>query len=211
MQNQQSNLEKSGSKEDEVTPDRSILVVLRRAYEDGGGVRALYAGLGEDTAKTILDSFLFFLLYHFLRQTRIRSLAGEGSKRLNVREELGVGMLAGALSKLVTTPIANVVTRKQTAKQTVGTHQLVNEIYEQKGLSGFWSGYSATLVLTLNPSLTFFFYEFLKRLSLEARQAYEAQRFGGFPTRCHQQSPRFYHHLPILAREDSGSACGKVN
>ena len=37
------------------------------------------------------------------------------------------------------------------------------QIREEKGLQGFWSGYSASLILTLNPSLTFFFFEALKR------------------------------------------------
>ncbi|PQE06885.1 peroxisomal adenine nucleotide transporter 1 protein [Rutstroemia sp. NJR-2017a BVV2] len=34
---------------------------------------------------------------------------------------------------------------------------------EKKGFAGFWSGYSASLVLTLNPSLTFFLFEFFKK------------------------------------------------
>lgn len=37
------------------------------------------------------------------------------------------------------------------------------QIHSEKGMQGFWSGYSASLVLTLNPSLTFFFFETLKR------------------------------------------------
>ena len=37
------------------------------------------------------------------------------------------------------------------------------QIRDDKGLRGFWSGYSASLILTLNPSLTFFFFEALKR------------------------------------------------
>ena len=36
------------------------------------------------------------------------------------------------------------------------------QIRDEKGLRGFWSGYSASLVLTVNPSLTFFFFEALK-------------------------------------------------
>jgi len=36
----------------------------------------------------------------------------------------------------------------------------------EKGWTGFWAGYSASLVLTLNPSLTFFLFETLKRTLL---------------------------------------------
>ena len=44
------------------------------------------------------------------------------------------------------------------------------QIKAEKGWQGFWSGYSASLILTLNPSLTFFFYEFLKNTVLPHRQ-----------------------------------------
>lgn len=129
-----------------------------------------------DTSKTIADSFLFFLAYNFLRQSRIRS-SKTSSKHLPVLDELSVGFLAGAFSKFLTTPIANVVTRKQTSSMLsgrdsgMGTDQgsvrsIALEIRKERGLQGFWSGYSASLVLTLNPSLTFFFFETLKRTIL---------------------------------------------
>lgn len=47
-------------------------------------------------------------------------------------------------------------------RPTVST--IANEIRQEKGILGFWSGYSATLILTLNPSLTFLFFENLKLL-----------------------------------------------
>ena len=85
-----------------------------------------------------------------------------------------MGFLSGAFSKFLTTPIANIVTRKQITLMVRSrdperpTNQdsvrsIVQEIYREQGLRGLWSGYSASLVLTLNPSLTFFFYEALKR------------------------------------------------
>ena len=44
--------------------------------------------------------------------------------------------------------------------------KISHQIHQEKGLQGFWSGYSASLILTLNPSLTFFFFETLKRAML---------------------------------------------
>ena len=143
-------------------------------------MNGLYVGVLSDTSKTIADSFLFFLAYNFLRQSRMRS-SNTSKKHLLVIDELGVGFLAGAFSKLLTTPIANVVTRKQTSSmlsgRTPGKHTdqtsvrtIALRIQEEKGLQGFWSGYSASLVLTLNPSLTFFFFETLKRTFLPRSQ-----------------------------------------
>ena len=47
---------------------------------------------------------------------------------------------------------------------------IASQIRVEKGVQGFWSGYSASLVLTLNPSLTFFFFEALKRTLLSRSQ-----------------------------------------
>ena len=125
----------------------------------------------------MVDSFLFFLAYNSLRQARLR--LRKSKDHLPVLEELGVGFVAGALSRFCTTPVANIVTRLQTASMvssrssgnSSGPHKatmssIAAEIRAEKGIQGFWSGYSASLILTLNPSLTFFFFETLKRLSL---------------------------------------------
>ncbi len=96
-------------------------------------------------------------------------------------DELSVGFLAGAFSKFLTTPIANIVTRKQTSSMLSSRdpgkdtdqgslRSIASQIHAEKGAQGFWSGYSASLVLTLNPSLTFFFFEALKRTLLPRSQ-----------------------------------------
>ena len=103
------------------------------------------------------------------------------SRHLPVVDELSVGFLAGAFSKFLTTPIANLVTRKQTSSMLSSRdpgkdtdqgslHSIAMQIRAEKGVQGFWSGYSASLVLTLNPSLTFFFFEALKRTLLSRSQ-----------------------------------------
>ncbi|KAL8654892.1 MAG: hypothetical protein Q9226_003257 [Calogaya cf. arnoldii] len=163
-------MKKSASAEDEY---QSLKDAAQKIYADEGGLSGLYAGIGPDTAKTIADSFLFFLAYNFLRQTRLRARGGS-TKYLPVADELSVGFFAGAFSKFLTTPIANIVTRQQAAsmmsriQSRTNSHSSIREtalqIRNEKGLQGFWSGYSASLVLTLNPSLTFFLFEFLKRL-----------------------------------------------
>ncbi|KAI4111127.1 MAG: hypothetical protein LQ339_000855 [Xanthoria mediterranea] len=160
----------SGSAEDEYT---SLKDAAQKIYADEGGLSGFYAGIGPDTAKTIADSFLFFLAYNFLRQTRLRARGGS-NKYLPVADELSVGFLAGAFSKFLTTPIANIVTRQQAASMMFRARSQIDrqssirkialQIRNERGLQGFWSGYSASLVLTLNPSLTFFFFETLKRL-----------------------------------------------
>ncbi|MCJ1380225.1 hypothetical protein MMC17_003328 [Xylographa soralifera] len=160
---------------------RSIIDAASKIYANEGGLVGLYTGLLQDTTKTVADSFLFFLAYSFLRQSRLRSQKN-AAKHLPVLDELSVGFLAGAFAKLLTTPISNIVTRMQTSSMldardrgqnlrtsaTVGS--IAAQIRSEKGLPGFWSGYSASLVLTLNPSLTFFLFETLKRALLPRAQ-----------------------------------------
>ena len=126
----------------------------------------------QDTGKSIADSFLFFLFYNYLRTNRLQK-NGTKATTLPALDELAVGALAGACSKFFTTPISNIVTRKQTASMVAArsngpssepsVSDIATSIRNEKGIQGFWSGYSASLILTLNPSITFFLYEFFKR------------------------------------------------
>ena len=151
-----------------------IIEAAQVIYAKANGLNDIFIGVESDTAKTIADSFLFFLSYNFLRQVKLRSRAQ--STRLSAFEELSVGFLAGSFSKFLTTPIANIVTRKQTsamldkgvdkASKKDSIRHIAQQIHEERGITGFWSGYTASLILTMNPTLTFFFFETLKRLSL---------------------------------------------
>jgi Mitochondrial carrier protein len=169
----------------------SIQDAAQRIYETEGGVSGFYTGLAQDTGKTIADSFLFFLAYSFLRKRRITARSAGGSKAavaLPVLDELGIGFIAGSFTKLFTAPVSNIVTRKQTSALTCSrpsdpssisssesrfnprkapsTAQIARDILQEKGILGFWSGYSAALILTLNPSLTFLLFETFKRFLL---------------------------------------------
>ncbi|OGE50028.1 hypothetical protein PENARI_c018G04200 [Penicillium arizonense] len=165
----------SDEEEEEYT---SVLDAARKIYQQQG-IGGFYPGLVQDTWKTVADSFLFFLAYSAIRQKRI--IARVGAERaargknivLPVFDELAVGILAGSFAKLFTTPLSNIVARKQMSaartkgnKKSLSTGDIASQIQKEKGLAGFWSGYSATLILTLNPSLTFFLNEFLKRALL---------------------------------------------
>lgn len=124
-----------------------VIAAFRGITSREGGTQALYSGLGADVAKSVVDSFLFFGFYNYLRRR---------DRRPKILEELAVGAIAGACARAITTPMSNVVTRKQmsSGQQTLG--EMLAAIRKKSGLLGLWSGYSATLVLTLNPSITFF-------------------------------------------------------
>jgi hypothetical protein len=153
----------------------SLRDAVQKIYSNEGGLAGFYTGVLQDTGKTIADSFFFFLAYTFLRSRRVAARSNRSSEAvLPAIEELTVGFMAGSFTKLLTTPIANIVTRKQASSMTSAkpegpakeptTSQIAHDILDKKGILGFWSGYSASLILTLNPSLTFFLFQTFKRL-----------------------------------------------
>ncbi|KAK0121792.1 hypothetical protein ONS95_010075 [Cadophora gregata] len=63
-----------------------------------------------------------------------------------------------------------VAARSSSSRAEPTVADIASQIRSEKGLQGFWSGYSASLVLTLNPSITFFLYETFKRTLLPRAQ-----------------------------------------
>ncbi|KAK5129561.1 hypothetical protein LTR08_003147 [Meristemomyces frigidus] len=161
----------------------SLVDAVQKIYKNEGGLRAFYTGCAPDVGKGIADSFLFFLGYTYLRQRQLRR---DGTKDLSVLKELSVGVAAGAFAKLITTPIQNIVTRQQTAalvaardptftatpgeSGTLSVKDIALQIRSERGLAGFWAGYSASIILTLNPAITFAVDNMLKHLLPEPRR-----------------------------------------
>jgi hypothetical protein len=65
-----------------------------------------------------------------------------GEKTLGAVEELLVGALAGVFSRFFTTPMNNIVTRKQTSGQAsadgkpASSLAIIKDIYREKGVTG---------------------------------------------------------------------------
>lgn len=203
--------------EDDKEPEEQIGIVdaVRKVFAEEGA-RGLYAGLSQDTAKTVADSFLFFLAYTFFRQRRIRARFGATTKKnvvLPILDELVVGILAGAFGKLFTTPLANIVTRRQlsTPKKSQGssTRDIAAQIRAEKGMSGFWAGYPATLILTLNPSITFLLNEVLKYAVLPREKRSKPSPFATFILAAISKSAASSVTYPFSLAKTRAQASGK--
>lgn len=155
--------------------DGSIITEAVKIYKQGG-FSAFYVGVLPDTTKTLLDSFLFFLAYNFLQQSRqqahVRSGTTKNPKRLSIAEELLVGMGAGAISRFVTTPLQTVVTRQQafnsvnSSAKNISTLETAQRLFKKRGLAAFWAAYPYNVILTINPSLTFLLHKFLLHVTI---------------------------------------------
>jgi Mitochondrial carrier protein len=83
------------------------------------------------------STFFYHFAYQYLREKRLRRA---------VIEELLVGAVAGVFSRFFTTPLSNLVTRKQTAGQgsngkVASSATILRDIYNEKGLTGILLSY----------------------------------------------------------------------
>ncbi|CEP14590.1 hypothetical protein [Parasitella parasitica] len=151
---------------------QGLLGTIVNIYLKEGGLKGLYAGLGSDTLATVLSSFIYFYCYTALRnvQERMNSNMGKSSTHLNIAQELFLGAEAALISRVFTTPVSNVTTRLQTAGQNEkGFKQTALDILKEKGVTGFWTGYRASIVLVSNPSITYFVFEKVKSIYMRAQ------------------------------------------
>ncbi|KAI7867105.1 mitochondrial carrier domain-containing protein [Spinellus fusiger] len=148
------------------TPSKTELIdTIVTLYQREGGFQGLYAGLGANTLASVLSSFTYFYCYTALRniQEKLNKRAGN-TAQLNIAQELFLGAEAALFSRLFTTPISNISTRLQTVgyQNRQGFLETVKTLYAERGLSGFWTGYRASMVLVSNPSITYFLFEKMK-------------------------------------------------
>jgi hypothetical protein len=81
--------------------------------------------------------------------------------------ELSLGAVAGALAQLFTIPVSVVTTRQQTQSkdERKGLFATAKDVIDSEdGWSGLWRGLKASLVLVVNPSITYGAYQRLKVL-----------------------------------------------
>jgi len=145
--------DKSELKGDELAESEyyeSTLDVLRKLYGKGGP-RALYSGLLGSLAGTVSTNFAYFYWYSFFRGLYVRKRSK--SNQLTTATELFLGAVAGAVAQLFTIPVSVVTTRQQTSGRSF--RQCGEEIWKQDGLRGLWRGLKASLVLVVNPSITY--------------------------------------------------------
>nr|GAT51516.1 predicted protein [Mycena chlorophos] len=146
------------------------------------GLSSLYTGLATDTGATLLSNFFYFYFYAFLRylSTRRRlSLnpnpkAASAPHKPGLGEEILLGFVAGVMSRAISTPLNIVTTRLQQEHEEdenedkEGFMGVVNKIYGEHGLQGFWRGFKTAFLLCMNPALTLAFFQVFRRILARA-------------------------------------------
>ncbi|CCD22616.1 Ant1p NDAI_0A04600 [Naumovozyma dairenensis CBS 421] len=146
---------------------RYILEILKRK-----GIQGLYQGAPTSIFSSFVQNFFYFLWYTFLRRKYFNLKTGNTTTirkiRLSTLEELITGVCAATMTQLITNPIEVVLTRQQTMENegNVTIMSVIKAVYEDNNrkMSSFWKGFKVSLILTINPSITFTSFQKLKEL-----------------------------------------------
>lgn len=126
------------------------------------GITGLYTGLPASLIGVAATNFSYFFFYSLVRTNYIKRF---GSK-ISTIAELSLGAVAGALAQIFTIPVSVVATRQQTAKRSAkkSLFGTASEIISDDGITGLWRGLKPSLVLVINPSITYGMFSRIQRL-----------------------------------------------
>lgn len=134
------------------------------------GIAGLYAGMTGCLMGVASTNFAYFYWYTIVRQTYLAYQKVPVAPSTAI--ELSLGAVAGALAQLFTIPIAVVTTRQQTVpkNERKGLFATAKDVIDSEdGWTGLWRGLKASLVLVVNPSITYGAYQRLRVLMFPGR------------------------------------------
>ncbi|KAK6199315.1 mitochondrial carrier domain-containing protein [Scheffersomyces amazonensis] len=142
---------------------KSTIDVLQKIYAKKG-ILGWYHGLFSSLLGTAAQNFAYFYWYTIVKRVYANLNKHIPNHKASTLTELFLGALAAAISQLFTTPIGVITTQQQTDKHHKSLYQLTKEILEHDGIHGLWRGLRVSLVLCINPSITYGSYERLKQI-----------------------------------------------
>ena len=126
------------------------------------GLHGLYSGMAGSLIGVASTNFAYFYWYTVVRELYLKYAK---TTKPGTAAELSLGAFAGALAQLFTIPVAVVTTRQQTQPKgdKKGLVDTAKEVVEgEDGWTGLWRGLKASLVLVVNPAITYGAYQRLK-------------------------------------------------
>lgn len=142
----------------------SSLDAVRKIFEDEG-ITGLYSGINGSLIGVTSTNFAYFYWYSVIRSLYLSSQII--TKSPGTAAELSLGAVAGAIAQIFTIPVSVITTRQQTQPKgdkrgLLDTGREV--ISSEDGWPGLWRGLKASLVLVVNPAITYGAYQRLREL-----------------------------------------------
>lgn len=75
--------------------------------------------------------------------------------------------MAAACAQVFTIPVSVIATRQQTSNKSVSFVRTVQDVLADDGITGLWRGLKPSLVLCVNPAITYGMFERLKTAFLK--------------------------------------------
>lgn len=130
---------------------------------DSEGLSGLYSGIAGSLLGVASTNFAYFYWYTIVRTIYMAS--DKVPKPPGTAAELSLGAVAGAVAQIFTIPVAVITTRQQTQpkEDKRGFWETGKEVVDSEdGVSGLWRGLKASLILVVNPAITYGAYQRLK-------------------------------------------------
>ncbi|PYH82932.1 mitochondrial carrier [Aspergillus uvarum CBS 121591] len=151
---------KEGS--DETVHYKSTLDAINKIVEKEG-IEGLYSGITGALIGVASTNFAYFYWYTIVRSLYMAS--NKVPKPPGTAIELSLGAVAGAVAQIFTIPVSVITTRQQTQDKSErkGLVETGREIVNSEdGWTGLWRGLKASLILVINPAITYGAYQRLK-------------------------------------------------
>lgn len=140
----------------------SAIDAIKKIIENEG-IAGLYSGINGSLLGVASTNFAYFYWYSVVRTVYMSWQ--RLPKPPGTAIELSLGAIAAAIAQVFTLPVSVITTRQQT--QSVGDKKGLldtgREVVEsQDGWTGLWRGLKASLVLVINPAITYGAYQKLR-------------------------------------------------
>src|ERR1700737_725551 len=152
---------KGGDVSGDLTYYASPMDALRKIIKTDG-VLGLYTGIFGGLVGVASTNFAYFYWYTFVRDAYKKRRGGDGP--ISTMMELALGAVAGALAQIFTIPVSVCTTRQQTqlGEERKGLIATAKEVISEDGITGLWRGLKPSLVLVVNPAITYGLFERFK-------------------------------------------------
>jgi hypothetical protein len=137
---------------------------IRKITNDDGFL-GLYAGINGALIGVASTNYAYFYWYSVVRTLYITSQTLPTPPSTLV--ELSLGAVAGSVAQVFTIPVAVITTRQQTQSKgdKKGMYDTARDVVNSDdGWSGLWRGLKASLVLVVNPAITYGAYQRLREV-----------------------------------------------
>jgi len=158
--------------------------VVKRVLSNQG-VPGLFRGVQVRTGHQICQKFLYYYTYDFL----LRIFKGlQRKQKISFAANVLVGYIAGVIAVLISNPLEVLSTRQQlmskpSSGQAPGLASTVLKMLQEEGISSFFRGAQANVILSINPAIENSMFDqvkmwFLRRAALKSLSAAQAFWIG---------------------------------